>query len=226
MQPKKYLFLFVLILGLTYLYINNQAVGNGIKSGNTKPEIHVAVEANDFDAVEACLAKKCDINKPYKLGNTPLIQAIWQANVKMIAFLLEHGADPDIPNKHGAPIFTAVLKSDKETADEIVAIIDLLHKHHASFNVRNPEGKSFPVVYFYQMCYGIASDAYQKDTVFRIKNLILDSDFVPNDQDRQEAQYILHLLQNTKEKDRLAECTQIIDEVIFNRKKSSDRREQ
>ena len=45
-------------------------------------------------ALDDALARGCDINQPDLTGLSPLNTAILQSNVKLVRYLVEHGADP------------------------------------------------------------------------------------------------------------------------------------
>lgn len=57
-------------------------------------------------ALDAALARGCDIDQPDLLGLSPLNTAILQGNIALVSYLIEHGADPDLP-----------IRSDSESID-------------------------------------------------------------------------------------------------------------
>ena len=66
----------------------------------TLPETAVAIYEHDIPKLEAMLQGELDLNAPIQLSEyiklTPLEIAVFQNNVPMIHFLLEHGADPNL----------------------------------------------------------------------------------------------------------------------------------
>ena len=60
--------------------------------------LHDAAFAGRQDLLEQFLAKGKDINKKQGVGWTPLLAAVAQGYPKMVKFMLEHGANPDIAN--------------------------------------------------------------------------------------------------------------------------------
>ena len=71
-------------------YLINQNIDFSMQE-NLLQEI---VVFNDFKLIDKCLAKGLDINSKNRLGNTPLLMAVYdRANLKTIKYLIKKGAD-------------------------------------------------------------------------------------------------------------------------------------
>lgn len=76
------------------------------------------INRNNYVMVEALIKSGIDINSNKKtqrnsLGDTPLCHAACYCDEKMIYYLIEHGADPSIPNKSGLTPYMVALKGGK-----------------------------------------------------------------------------------------------------------------
>lgn len=69
--------------------------------------LHYAVQKRNPEIVKLLLAKNANIDSQDKEGNTPLWTAVmtYSGNDEVIKLLLDGGADPRIPNKHGITLF-------------------------------------------------------------------------------------------------------------------------
>jgi len=73
--------------------------------------LHVAVRANNFPEVQRLVSAGAPVDARDPLGSTPLLDAAWEGNLDIAAFLLKHGAD--VNARHGeagsTPLQYAVL---------------------------------------------------------------------------------------------------------------------
>lgn len=76
--------------------------------------VDAAAYYNNIDALKILLKFNFDINEHYSHG-TALSTAVEYADYIMVEFLLENGADPNIPGiKHKTPIFYAINENDRD----------------------------------------------------------------------------------------------------------------
>ena len=87
----------------------------------TLPETAVAIYEHDIPKLEAMLQGGLDLNAPIQLSEyiklTPLEIAVFQNNVSIIHFLLEHGADPNLAEEQ--PLLLTAVRC---CGPEVVAI--------------------------------------------------------------------------------------------------------
>ena len=63
-------------------------------------DLSIAIEEQDFEEVKRLIeVEKVDINEMVKDGETPLSIA-WDGAREIVKYLLEHGADPLLPNDY------------------------------------------------------------------------------------------------------------------------------
>lgn len=73
---------------------------------------HQAVKSGNTEAVKNILASGVDVNaKDPQLGNTALIYAALNGDIKMVELLLEKGANPNVQNQKGKTAFDAAKTS-------------------------------------------------------------------------------------------------------------------
>ncbi|MDA3950690.1 MAG: ankyrin repeat domain-containing protein [Spirochaeta sp.] len=103
-----------------------------------KTPLQLAAEQGHMDIVEYLVEQAdADINATTSEATgavTPLRYAISNEDYLMVRYLLEHGADPSLPNSAGwRPIMTAARVGNRE-------IIELLMEYGAEVNVRTEDG--------------------------------------------------------------------------------------
>jgi ankyrin repeat protein len=90
-------------------------------------------------------------NRVLTTGATPLLRAAWSSEAAAIALLLEHGADVELPNKHGiTPIMAAggLASSDRptrgrnRTQTQVIESVDLLLAAGADINKADETGET------------------------------------------------------------------------------------
>lgn len=80
-----------------------------------------AVETGDLDAVRSWLGRDpALVNKPAKLGTTPLIRAIVTQHNDIVRLLIERGADVNSKNRIGQPALGVALSVDNLEAAELL----------------------------------------------------------------------------------------------------------
>ncbi len=95
-------------------------------------EIYTAVRSGDRFAVESLLQQAVSPNERDANGNTLLIQSVIYANLDVLRFLIDHGADVNATNNAGA---TALMRAAGDTAK-----IKLLVSNGADVNARSALG--------------------------------------------------------------------------------------
>jgi uncharacterized protein len=98
-----------------------------------EPPIALAVRLNNIHIVEYLLSQNIDVNACQGNGNTLLHLAVKNRNVDMIQLLLNHHADPNIPNILGVTAIWDVIADNYN-------IVELLMKHGAKVTYKNFEG--------------------------------------------------------------------------------------
>lgn len=83
---------------LTYLLDNGTDINYTFK-GETL--LYVASSYNCLDLVQFLISKGADINKPNSYMVTPLMIAVIKNHKETVAYLLEHGADPNKQEERG-----------------------------------------------------------------------------------------------------------------------------
>ncbi len=126
MKTKKILFA-IFLLGL--------GIGLQADKVNGWEALHEAVFAQDMNRTENLVEKKhCDIDAQSKAGISPLHIAVKIRDLKMVDYLLRHGADVDIQdNKGRTPLQYAISQR------RLKIVIDLV-RHEADVNLANDAG--------------------------------------------------------------------------------------
>ena len=70
-----------------------------VKDARGDTPLYIATKNRDLDAAQLLVKKGANANKQNRLGDTPLHAA--GSNSQMVGFLMQHGADPAIPNNRG-----------------------------------------------------------------------------------------------------------------------------
>jgi hypothetical protein len=115
---------------------------------------HSLSEAAKFGSVSDVAAalkhKKKALNKKDDEGQTPLATAVVQGEVGVVRFLLEQGADPNIPNKNGLTPLDHACSRDKAIA---MTLAKLLLDHGANVNTKRPNP-----TYITSLSWAVSSD--------------------------------------------------------------------
>jgi ankyrin repeat protein len=119
----------IIIITLTLLSFLVADEANGWKA------LHEAVYKNDMDFVKRIVIKEdCDIDCRSKAGISPLHIAVKTRNLKMVDYLLDHGADVDIQDNNGyTPLLYAI-------SQRRLKIVRTLVMHDADVNLPNNAG--------------------------------------------------------------------------------------
>jgi quinoprotein dehydrogenase-associated probable ABC transporter substrate-binding protein len=126
--------------------VTKEKVENWLEEGaDITQELSNAVIANDFDRVKFLVSKGADVNKADSQGWTPLQSAARQRHDKMIALLIELGADVNVGEP--TPLIAAVMRDH-------VPSIKVLLEHGA--DVEKPGQESFK-----PLPLAIAEDKYE-----------------------------------------------------------------
>jgi ankyrin repeat protein len=75
----------------------------------------------EYQIVEMFLSHGADPNIPHKTaGTTPLIQAVFKADIRLVKLFLEHGADLDLKDNQGR---TALDIAKKKNYPEVIDLL-------------------------------------------------------------------------------------------------------
>jgi uncharacterized protein len=97
-----------------------------------------AAEAGDLEKVKLLLKEGRSINERdarVKFGWTPLIAAIYQRNTNVVNYLIDSGADVNIPDSSGKTAIMWALGND-----ENIDIVKFLIAHGADLNAKDKMG--------------------------------------------------------------------------------------
>ena len=104
--------------------------------------LNVVAKFGDVSEVEAIFKRNPEaINTQDDEGMTPLAGAVVQERVDVVRFLLDNGADPNIPNKHGLTPLEHACGRDRTNA---LALAKLLLAKGALVNATNVAGFTIP----------------------------------------------------------------------------------
>jgi ankyrin repeat protein len=86
---------------------------------NARDTINHAICENNYKALDKLLELSVDLNNNTKTknnyyGNTPLIVAVYHIDKTMINYMIDHGADPNLPNLMGKTPYTIALNQNKQ----------------------------------------------------------------------------------------------------------------
>jgi quinoprotein dehydrogenase-associated probable ABC transporter substrate-binding protein len=96
--------------------VTKEKVENWLEQGaDITQELSNAVIANDLDRVKFLVGKGADVNKPDNQGWTPLISAARQRHDKMVALLIDLGADVNKSNDDMTALSAAVMRDHVQT---------------------------------------------------------------------------------------------------------------
>ncbi|HEX4274257.1 MAG TPA: ankyrin repeat domain-containing protein [Bryobacteraceae bacterium] len=107
-----------------------------------------AVRQGELDCVKFLVTgARVDVNQPSVDGSTPLLVAVQNGYYEVAAFLIQHGADPNLANQKGwTPLYLAVKNRNPETTalpapgtDGVLEILGTLLDHGANPNLRIKE---------------------------------------------------------------------------------------
>lgn len=109
-----------------------------------RPNIFFAAESGDTNYIEKYLASGANLNNPvvcYRFGNrfSPLLNiAVSNAQSNTVAFLLQHGANPNLPDSQGETALMEAVSTGSATQDDsFLTITTMLLKAGADPNYKN-----------------------------------------------------------------------------------------
>lgn len=80
------------------------------RASNGDTLLHVAVGVRDFSAIRRLLEAGLDINAQGDFHETPFFSAASRVDIGLMGFLLQHGADPSVPDHLGTLPSEAFMK--------------------------------------------------------------------------------------------------------------------
>jgi ankyrin repeat protein len=122
-------------------YLLEHGADPDIKNGVSM--LYLAVTTNNIDAVRLLLEFKADPNTQNSLfKQTPLMQALNLEAFELVELLLNHGADPDIPDVHGKTVLMKVLQfpATFKLAKSRKKILYMLLSHGADVTAKDRNG--------------------------------------------------------------------------------------
>ena len=128
-MPKVLIILSALILGVSGCKKNDPGVG-----------LLDAAENGDLVAVKSLIGQGVRINQPspVKFGWTPLIGAVFHNNTNIVQYLVESGADVNLPARDGeTPLMFAI-----SHGDDAFLLVQYLLDHGANLDARDNAGLS------------------------------------------------------------------------------------
>ena len=124
-----------------YLKSRGAVSGKSVKTPHRlSKHLLSAVIAGDRKRAMECISLGGDINEEDEGGLRPLHHAVLSQDLKMIGFLLELGADVNLPSRSlkAPPLHYAVTGNDRGN----LQIVKYLVEHGADVNLRDKEGKT------------------------------------------------------------------------------------
>lgn len=124
---------------ITQLLVNSGA--NMEKYGTaTSSIIHYAINQKNHVAVQIFVEHGCDLNsKEDKTGNTPLFTAYKKKQINLFAYLLRHGADPNVRNAKGEHLMNVLGKDPKEN----IEYVRILITYAIDPTIKDDKGRTF-----------------------------------------------------------------------------------
>ena len=95
--------------------------GANISSGDVGHFACIAAEQKNLNLLKQIVQYGGDVKRPTSTGNTAIHTAVCEENIEMVKFLLEQGADIDIPNDHG---WTPRDLADQQGHEDIKALFE------------------------------------------------------------------------------------------------------
>jgi ankyrin repeat protein len=128
-MPKLLIILSVLLLEVS-----------GCKKSDPGVRLLDAAESGDLVAVRSLIGQGVRINQPsrVKFGWTPLIGALFHNNTNIVQYLVESGADVNLPARNGeTPLMFAI-----SHGDDASQLVQYLLDHGANLDARDNAGLS------------------------------------------------------------------------------------
>jgi ankyrin repeat protein len=103
-------------------------------------DLHTAARAGDIDTVTALIARGADVNEYDSLGGTPLHDAAWSGEARIVELLIEHRANVNARHKEAGstPLHYAALMDRREVAQILLAHGALGQRFDAAAPRRRP----------------------------------------------------------------------------------------
>ncbi len=104
-------------------YLNNQGVSINAKNHLGQTALHTAITYTNIDGVEALIDMGAEVNSLDNRYNSPLLHAVHQQNAKIVALLIQLGANPEQRYEitDSSPLSFAVLHEDINTIEVLIA---------------------------------------------------------------------------------------------------------
>ncbi|MDF1811200.1 MAG: ankyrin repeat domain-containing protein [Verrucomicrobiales bacterium] len=117
-------------------YLLSKGVDVNDKGDQPYHPFAMAARDDDLALMERLVSLGAKINVPGTGGKPLLIESALQSEYDEMAFLLEHGANPDVSESNEDPLLIAMKREDR-------TMKDLLLKHDATIDRAGPSGKHF-----------------------------------------------------------------------------------
>ena len=106
----------------------------------------LAASLGSVATIESCLAAGVSLNQKGRSGDTPLLAAMKKDQWNIVKMLLEHGADPNIPDSDGNTVLMEAVRwnrdSTRETTNEFRSLTNFLIDKGADPNRQNAKGET------------------------------------------------------------------------------------
>lgn len=117
-------------------YLLQNGADVNIKSDADSNALHIAVcDSSRFDEINDLIKAGININLQNKYGTTPLSNAVFFDNAKIVELLINNGADVNLAKTNGMTPLMVACKDNKATS-----IVDLLIKAKADIKAKNENG--------------------------------------------------------------------------------------
>ena len=107
----------VILIAPTVGWVSDRAIEGQIADAR---DIHSAVFLGNLGATRALLTDGVDADAPAEDGYAPIYLAAVTGNAEMVALLLEHGAEPNVPSAEGFPIDVAAYFGHEDAAEALI----------------------------------------------------------------------------------------------------------
>ncbi len=106
----------------------------------------LAASLGSTATIENCLAAGVSVNQRGRAGDTPLLAAMKKDQRNTVKMLLEHGADPNLPDREGNTVLMEAVRWQrdiaKENTDEFRSFANFLIDKGADPNRQNAKGET------------------------------------------------------------------------------------
>jgi hypothetical protein len=107
-----------------------ERMGPDAEDADGRTALHAAAEAGDLTLVRELVAgaNPANVNYGDRWMQTPLFYATFKGHAKVVRFLLDNGAHPDLLNSHGQSSRTVIDKISDAKERELIAAMFLKHE--------------------------------------------------------------------------------------------------